>query len=171
VRLFETDTLLYKATLPRPHADDPEYARFFSWVTTLAFVFMCLSLSYVEANDKKLPDVKSVVRRRCRIAPQALYRTLTPLSFLLPVDIQRRQQIVHLVCGQVAKTKPLTCIICKTKPLTFIICDSRLTFFCRSIVVFNITNVKAVTRVYSSMCGLLPCPAECFRHPTTLLPQ
>ena len=25
VRLFETDTLLYKATLPRPLADDPTY--------------------------------------------------------------------------------------------------------------------------------------------------
>ena len=51
------------------------------------------------------------------------------------------------------------------------ICDGRLTFFCRSIVVFNISNVKAVTRVYSSMCGLLSCPAECFRHPANLLPQ
>ena len=39
VRLFETETLLYKATLPRPLADDPDY---------------------IEVNNKKLPDVKSV---------------------------------------------------------------------------------------------------------------
>jgi WD40 repeat protein len=78
IRLFETETLLYKATLPRPLADDPDY---------------------IEFNNKKLPDVKSVVISSdgCRLC--ALYAD-------------------------------------------------------RSVLVFDISNVKNVTRVYSSMCHM-----------------
>ena len=97
MRLFETETLLYKATLPRPLSED---------------------LAYIESCSNKHPDVKSVSMSRDGSNLCVLYADR---------------------------------YICTAFRFTF--SNVRVfTLFFRSIVVFDISNVKKIARVYSSVC-------------------
>lgn len=133
VRLFETETLMYKATLPRPLADDLAYA---INISTAYLFFHADMRRYIEASNKKHPDVKSVVRFRKQINLNAHHSRLL-LFCIRHCPAMATDCAVYIQTGE--------CIM-----LQQFFCSN---LFCRSIVVFNISNTKSISRVYSSMCA------------------